>query len=337
MKKQLNYRGTASTKEEAEALAYQLLQPFMDLTKERVTTVTREYADGRQEVRLATSAAEDGAEALALPVVHILDFGGEGKHYKLYLLFDLKRLPFYFQYQPSIVWTLLPLLQPTIKPEEALPVEVVLTADGARQLQRALYDSEETVLERHIQTAREAKKEERIYTLWDNFGELSPLEVKAELEAGDYEGGIGDAELILNAVTGKTYRTEKAYLKALAAWAGADAVEKYKEEILEGYRSYKALRFADFLHHSLLFTEDYSYVEAHYKEYASAVGYKEEYAPLAHIGDGTALDAALYMYLKDYLGVRQLFDGLTEDRVAEYLNAPASTLKKLDTMDFTGL
>ena len=326
------YKGTANTKEEAEALALSLLKPFMQ-EKGIYKTITREYMDGKQTVRLAD--AED--DSIAPPIVFISDFGGEGKVYKLYLVFDWDRLPFYYKYRNPVIASLLPLFAPTIKPAEALPVEVVLTAEGEKKLRKAVYGWEEdTVLQRNIRRAQEETEESmRIYTLFDSFGELSSQEIKEGLEAGDYEGGIVDAEIVLNSLTGKTYRTETAYLKDLAAWAGAEAVEKYKTKILEDYRMYKTVRFMDYLHYMLLYTEDFSYVEAHYQEYASAVGYKEEYAPVSHIGEGTVLEAALHEYLQDYLDGRSFFEGLTEERVREYLNVPAPTYRRLTTLDFS--
>jgi len=326
------YKGTAHTKEEAEALTVSLLKPFMQ-EKGIYKTITREYMDGKQTVCLAD--AEDNS--IAPPIVFISDFGGEGKVYKLYLVFDWDRLPFYYKYRNPVVVDMLPIFAPTIRPAEALPVEVVLTAEGTEKLRKAVYGWEaDTVLQRNLRRVQEeTEKSMRIYTLFDNFGELSPQEIKEEQESGEYEGGIVDAEIVLNSLTGKTYRTEKAYLKDLAAWAGAEAVEKYKTEILEGYRMYKTVRFMDYLQYMLLYTEDFSYVEGHYQEYASAVGYKEEYATVSYIGEGTVLEAALHEYLRDYLDERSLFDGLTEERVREYLHVPVSTYRRLTTLDFS--
>ena len=342
MSKKIIYRSNASTKKEAEAEAIRLLEQVVE-TGERFQTVTKEYTNIHGESSDATVVIlPSGMDAPAedTPIVYIHRDKQETPEkegsYWLYLLFDRKRLPFIYRCN-SDLGELLGILRPTIRPEEPLPVEAILTKDGADTLEAALENfkdytySEET--DAVLQEAKDAPKELRIYAFFDSLGR-SLQEVKEDLEEGTFEVGAADGEIVLNTLTGKTFKTEKAYLKALGDFAGAVEVEKYKEQLLESYGWYKAYRFVHFLLYELLWTEDYSVVESKCKEYASAVGFKEEYMKYLTKGGeeyGSALEYALAIYMDKFLRLPFIFGGLNEMRMAEYMKIPKATLQKILT------
>lgn len=333
------YRGYASSEAEAKELAKSLLTEYIKASG-------LEEKGGRCD---ASTLTEWDSKLLSLAFKYEGD-GGEKKDvfvfimkqaeevYRLYLLFDEDRLPYYLKHVVDYHF-FLPALQPTIKPEAPLPVEALLTYEGARQLDEAIdggylnEKGQETPAEKYLRKAKEAPKEKRIYAFFDDFGEMTLEEVKDALDAGDYDGAVIDAEATLSALTGKQLKTEKDYLSALADFAGKEEVEKYKEELLSSFRFCRAFRFVNFLQYELLRTEDYASVKAHYEEYASAIGYKEEYVDtLLHKGTegtSTALDIALFKYLQHYVQLRTIYDGLSEDRLAEYLNAPKEAIRKV--------
>ena len=340
----IKYRGLASTKEEAEQMAFKLLGDYastIGVEKNKYTLLTEE--EGRELVLLLDDGGEEPiqreeiAKGERTPVVYVRK--REEGLYWLYLLFDRDRLPFFFKYADSLQ-AVLPIFRPTIKPEKPLPVEAVLTLQGTEELEDALeggYAKERPhFLRSYVQRAKDAPKELRLFALFDNYGEASPMEVKEALEAGEYDGGAVGAHLILNALTGKTYKTEASFLKALASFAGKEETDKYKEELITSYRLDKALHFVDFLYYELLRTEDYSDVEAHYKEYASAIGFKEEYTEHLHKTEtepeerGSALELALCRYISPFLDVKAIYSGLSEVRLHEYLKIPATTFRRIE-------
>lgn len=351
----IKYRGIAPTLEEAEQMAERLLGDYastIGVEKRVFTSLRSEDEDGEErelvlllghgEEEITREEIERGERT---PIVYAQRRyketpASEGTYW-LYLLFDKDRLPFFFKYTDSLRIAL-PFLRPTIKPEKPLAVEALLTLQGTEELEDALeggYAKERPhFLRAYVQRAKDAPKELRLYAFFDNFGDGTLTDVKEALEAGEYDGGAVGGDVILNALTGKTYKTEASFLKALASFAGKEAVDKHKDELIEGYRLDKALRFVDFLYYELLRTEDYASVEAHYKEYASAVGYKEEYTELLHKREakpeekGSAMELALYKYLSAFWDLRIVYEGLSEKRIQEYLNVPASTFRRVQTI-----
>ena len=346
MKQYLRYTGHASTKKEAEALAVSLLQQVVE-TGSQYTVVTQEVLGGNSERVLLLPTEEEPASPKTpyTPAVYIHGRKEEKDSlFWVYLLSDRDRLPFYYKYSPTTD-VLLPLLRPIQKPEKALPVEAILTYEGAIELDALIKGDGggdyASILEKSLNKVKEAAnatEELKAYSLFEDFGDWSLNDIKDALEEGDEDmGGIADASL-LNGATGATYKTEKDFLKGLAGLVGKKAekvVEKYKDRLLSSYRFEKAYRFIDWLTLELVRTEDYRGVEAHYKEYASAIGYKEEYtnALLRKEGKGaaTALELALAKSLKGFIGFSSYFDGISDTRVAAYLNAPEDTIRKIYT------
>ena len=322
MDKRIIYRNTASTKKEAEAEAIRLLEQVVE-PEGRFQTIKKEESTDKEgysydaAIMLLPSATAVPTEDT--PVAYIHRFERETPeskgYYRIYLLFDKERLPFIYRSITRLGF-ILALCCPTIRPEKAIPVEVVLTKEGKDILYEALSTVKEDTpyssrIDKYVLEVKNAPAEQRIYILED---------------AGE------DTEIVLNGLTGKTYKTEKAYLKALADIAGEEEVEQREADLLDDYRFGKAIRFVDFLEYELLRTEDYASIETHYEEYASAIGFKKEY--MKHLTKkgkkyGSALEVALAQYLDRLLEMPHAFGGLTGTRVAEYLNVPAATLRKI--------
>lgn len=342
MSKRITYRSEASTRKEAEAEAIRLLEQVVE-TDKGFQTVTKDADNEADSADTTVVLLPSGMDAPAedTPIVYIhrqrKETPEESGIYWLYLLFDRKRLPFIFR-SISDLGFILAILRPTIRPENPLPVESILTKEGADELDAALeyvkgYGLYSESTDAVLQDAKDAPQELRLYAFFDRL-DRSLQQVKSELEKGVFAEGTADGEIVLNTLTGKTYKTEKAYIKALGDFAGAVEVEKYKEQLLESYGWYKAYRFVRFLLYELLRTEDYDAVESHYKEYATTIGFKEEYMKyITKEGEkyGSAMEYALALYMDYFLRMPFIFGGLNEMRMAEYLKIPNATLQKIYT------
>lgn len=282
---------------------------------------------------------EDGqafkTESGEVPTVYVAEREKETSQkegsYSLYLLFDSNRLSF-FASQLSAKEHLLPLVRPLVRPTDTLKVEDVHTLKGRRTL-RSYFDygdyeeSPDGTLEA-LKLFQDAPKELKLYALFDNFGELSLQEVKEALEAGDYDGGEKDGELVLHLLTGETYETEKKYLSALAELCGADVVEKYKDKLASGYRFYSASYFVEYLDYTLRQVEDYSILQKQEAELAKR--YELEGESLSELGAPTgfsALDVALARWLENEYGLPTLYEGLSPTRIADYFRIPLDKLR----------
>lgn len=342
-KDMIKYRQIVETAEEVENAARRLLEQVAD--RDRLYTFfvdTMEGADFPFRVYLvyADEVPRCNQEQYANTILPIVYCAEKPSGYSLYLLTDRSKLPVYYRslQNEEIV---LPLCQPTIKPESGLPVEALLTKEGQELIDSL--DSVERVVEspeveRRLTLASPAL---RLAALFDVY-EKGISEAKynkalkaalSELEKDTYEGGAVDNEAAIALVTGKDTSTEKRYLAAVATYLGTPVPEKYKKELVHGYRFYKALRFRDWLYYELLRTEDYKHVETIAAEAAKKIGYKEEY--LSEIIDTTKVEGvsitklALVKYLLNYLHWSKYYDGITDSRLADYLNVDKSTFQDI--------
>lgn len=323
----IKYTARAATEAEAERIAASLLLQVSKTGGESFTITTKKRGVFSYSI-LGEDSPEDYEKGQnCTPVVFTyradgLKYGED--IYFLYLLFDERRLPFYAtQIREK---SILPLARPQVKPAEEIPVERLLTLEGAELVEDwkdSTYEIDPTPspLEKHLETLRKAPKNLRIYAFFDTFGQ-SLNAVKKELESGDFDRGEADGELLLYAVTGKTHTTEKEYLKDLSEYTGAEVVQKYKKELLSGFRFYKEQRLRDYLLYELYRTEDYSYISQNYEAYASALGVNTVEK------SGLSLpEKALALYLGGYNSV--FYSGLTEKRLADFLKVPKETLRKI--------
>lgn len=340
----IKYRTTVETAEEVENAARRLLGQVAD--RERLYTFfvdTMEGTDFPYRVYLgyANEVPRCNQEQYANTVLPIVYCAKKPSGYSLYLLTDRSKLPVYYRslQNEEIV---LPLFQPTIKPESELPVEALLTKEGQELIDSL--DSEKRVVESPEVERRLtlASPSLRLAALFDVY-EKGISEAKynkalkvalSELEKDTYEDGVADNEAAIALVTGKDTSTEKKYLAAVATYLGTPIPEKYKKELVNGYRFYKALRFRDWLYYELLRTEDYKHVETIAAEAAKKIGYKEEYL-LEILGDLkpaeglTVAKLALVKYLHRYLQYGKYFDGITDSRLASYLNVEKATFQEI--------
>lgn len=339
-KDMIKYRQIVETAEEVEPAARKLISQVVD--KDKLHTLIVETEEGKKYPSLVCIVYVDSMpdvnksdyerETLPKVYVHELPSG-----YALYLLTDREKLPLYYRSltNESVI---LPLYRPTIKPESELPVEALLTKEGQELIDSL--DCEETVVESPEVERRLtlASPSLRLAALFDVY-EKGISEAKynkalkvalSELEKDTYEDGVADNEAAIALVTGKDTSTEKKYLAAVATYLGTPVPEKYKKELVHGYRFYKALRFRDWLYYELLRTEDYKHVETIAAEAAKKIGYKEEYL-LEILGDLkpaeglTVAKLALVKYLHGYLLYGKYFDGITDSRLASYLNVDKAT------------
>lgn len=257
---------------------------------------------------------------------------GDGDYW-LYFLFDSERLSFCTRHL-SRKETLLPLLRPLVRPTESLSVEAVHTLEGRRLLRTYFnYGEEETSPDGSLQAVQlfqEATPELKLYALFDDFGELTLEEIKEALEAGDYDGGVKDGELILSVLTGKTYDTEKKYLSELSKLCGAEVVKKYEDSLLSGYRFYSATYFVDYLDYTLRQLEDYALLKEQETELSKR--YKLSAKALSELAGepASALDYALARFLaNEYYSLPQAYEGLSPTRLAEYFRIPLDKLREL--------
>lgn len=339
--KRIQFYATAYSREEAETKAKELLEqlPKKEGILYHYTTREEAYRVGETEENFFVSLVPTGE--LYRPSNSLQTFPSvvanhtkrikEGR-YELYLcLYD--RLPFFIKHLEGME-RILAILKPTPRPVEALPVEAINTPEGRKTLDATIsrfepYEEKSEASE----LLQSVEQELKIYTLYDNFNEYSLEEIKEGLETGDYDGGIGDGQLILSEATGETYKTEEEYLNALATICGEDAVEQHRERLSNGFRFYKALFFLQYIEYRLLQTEDYALVEAELPTLVERYVIKEE--DLQAVGESmdTILRHALNRYLQIYLNFRQFYNGMTDSRVAEYLNAPLKLIQELGIKD----
>lgn len=327
----MKYTARANTKSKAIEKAGSLLRQFIPAGGVLNTVSKEKEVDGTLvawEVRL------QGREES--PVVYITrsEGGKEGEEgrYTLYLLENKERLSFcdrcLFDYSIT-----LPSFRPLQKPTEPLTVEALRTPQGYRQLEKYFnYGEPVDEHQEDVELFQETDKEERIYTLFDDFGVLSLSDIKEEIESGLYDGGAIDGEMILAEVTGETYETEEKYLDALARYCGVEAVEKFKDELVDSYRFYSVDRYLRFLEYRLHQTEDYASLLEEEPELARRYGFKrEQLESLTNIGNASTVDVALAHVLITYINASHLYEGLTPQRVADYMRVPEDTLRLVFT------
>lgn len=340
----IKYRQTVKTAEEVEPAARKLIYQVVE--EDRLHTLIMETEEGKKYPSLVCIVYADSMpdvnksdyERDTLPKVYVLEVPSG---YALYLLTDREKLPLYYRSltNESVI---LPLHLPTIKPENELPVEALLTKEGQELIDSL--DCEEVVVESPEMERRLtlASPSLRLAALFDVY-EKGISEAKynktlkvalSELEEGIFVEGVADNEVAIALVTGKDTSTEKKYLAAVATYLGTPVPEKYKKELVHGYRFYKAFRFRDWLYYELLRTEDYKHVETIAAEAAKKIGYKEEYL-LEIRGDlnpaegFTAAKLALVKYLHRYLQDGKYFDGITDSRLASYLKVDKATFEEV--------
>jgi len=332
----IQYREDAATKQEAEEKARKLLLQLLPAGESSFFTLTSTDAKDNEgdflfySLSLKMKPDEDESN---LPTVYVYrikrETSSESGKYWLYLLPDKEKLPF-FSKQLRSLQILLPYSAPLLQPDESLAVEDVRTPAG-RELLETYYNFGETFptskAKEAVELIRTAPKELRIYAFFDNFGEDTLQDVKDALDAGEYEGGTLDGELILSLLTGETYETEKKYLSALSELCGAEAVQKYKDELLHGYAFYALSFYVRYLEYSLRQSEDFSALQREEPELRKRYGFKEKYLDEVN-GDATALELALARYLSGYTEARSLYAGVTLARIADYIGAPLETVRK---------
>ena len=335
--KRIRFYATAYSREEAETKAKELLEqlPKKEGILYHYTTREEAYRVGETEENFFVSLVPTGE--LYRPSNSLQTFPSvvanhtkrikEGR-YELYLcLYD--RLPFFIKHLEGME-RILAILKPTPRPVEALPVEAINTPEGRKTLDATIsrfepYEEKSEASE----LLQSVEQELKIYTLYDNFNEYSLEEIKEGLETGDYDGGIGDGQSVLSEVTGETYKTEEEYLTALSNLCGVEAVEQHRKQVVHGYRFYKALHFLQYVEYRLRQTENYLTVEAELPELEQKYGIKAEDYTEIGISREALLSTALYRYLREYLNHRAHFNGVTDSRIADYLNAPLNVIRRL--------
>lgn len=331
----VQYREDAATKYEAEEKARKLLLQLLPAGESSFKLVSTDAKDTEGDFlfySLALKRKPDEDES-NLPTVYVYrikeETSSESGKYWLYLLPDKEQLPFYSK-QLRSMQILLPFSAPLLKPDESLEVGAVHAPSGREKLETYFNFGETypTSKEREaVELLRTAPKEMKIYAFFDNFGEGTLQDVKDALDAGEYEGGTLDGELILALLTGKTYETEKKYLSALSELCGAEAVQKYKDELVHGYAFYSLSFYVRYLEYRLRQSEDFSALQQEEPELRREYGFKEKYLDEMQ-GDATALELALARYLSGYTEARSLYAGVTLARIADYIGAPLETVRK---------
>lgn len=339
--KRIRFYATAHSREEAETRAKELLEqlPKKEGILYHYTTREEAYRVGETEESFFVSLVPNGE--LYRPSNSLQTFPSvvanhtkrikEGR-YELYLcLYD--RLPFYLKHLEAME-RVLATLRPIPRPVEALPVEAINTPEGRKTLDAILCQyynegekSEASELLKYVE------QEYKVYTLYDDFNELSLEDIKQGLETGDYDGGVRDGQLILSECTGETYKTEEEYFHALAKICREDTVEQHKEKLSNGFRFYKALHFLQYVEYRLRQTEDYSLVEAELPTLVERYVLRDEDLKAVGLNMDTILRHALKQYLQHYFNLRAHYNGMTDKRVAEYLNAPLSLIQELGIKD----
>lgn len=335
-RKNIQFYGTASTREDA-----------VEKAKELLKQVPSEEGELHYHIEVEGTHSEKGELTFFVVRCKASDFNRHNDDslirlypsalamkrentYSIYLcIYD--RLPFYFKHSETLD-VLLSFWSPIPKPVDNITVEDMNTPEGRRAMDAIFTKGQANTEPSDTSEALQyAEQELKIYALYDNFGELSLEEVIQALETGQYDGGVTDLQEALSEVTGKAYKTEEEYLNALAELCGADAVEQHREKVVHGYRFYKALYFLHYVEYRLRMTEDYSLVEAELPELEERYGMKEEYYKEIGLNREHFLLNVLYHYLQPYVTFTDFFGGMTDTRVAEYLKAPIELIRQLGT------
>lgn len=330
----IRYQDTATTQAEAEEKALQLL---LQLTGDAssIETVTREGKTKGDEGFLYLNVSLQGKPGE--PTVYIRqnkkETSTEAGDYTLFFVYDKDKLPFYDKHL-SDKQLFLPLSYNTLlKGEKPLSVEVVTTQEGRDYLEQYFSHGEPVSHEEDVQLFRETPKGLKLFTLFDSFGEMTPQEVKEALEAGDYDGGEKDGERILEEVLGRPIKDEADYLSELSTLCGADVVKKYSSRLKGGFRFYRLDYSLKYLDYSLRYSEDYPDTQKREAELEAKLGKQDEELS-RYGGEGFTLsEVALARYLAGYFFIPFVFDGLSPQRLADYLNVPSDTLRKIETSE----
>lgn len=338
MRQYIDYASTKSeAKEKADALLRQIYSGDTNFT-----TIRSEAEDGKGGFLFFTLSLNTGREKYTpdeairkLPTVFVARGEAETSEspgrYWLYLLESIDKLPYYVK-QLTRLEVLLPYVMPVQRDDTPLSVEAMHTPDGRYFLEGILAGKEcRQSLKEDVDLFQGAPKELKLYALFDNCGEMTLEEIRDELEAGTYDGGTRDGELILSASTGEKYDTLEKYIAKLSEICGADVVGRYRAKLEEGYNFYSVNAYIQYLEYRLRQTEDYELLSKEEPELAKRYGYQA--TALNGLRENkqtsTALEIALAHYLKDYLDFRSLYDGLSYTRIADYMRIPASTIERV--------
>lgn len=321
----MRYIARANTKSQAIEKAISLLRQFVPAGGVlNVETNERSEDDTLVYMTVTIKGREDS------PVVYLNknEVGSESRYF-LYLLENEEKLSFcdrcLFDFR-----IMLPSFRPLQKPTEPLTVEAMRTPRGYRQLEEYFNYGEEVEVpaREDVLLFQETDKEKRIYSLFEDYGVLSLSDIEEEMEEGLYEGGTIDGEMILSEITGDTYETEEKYLEAVASFCGVEAVEKFKSQLVEGYRFNTVDRYLRYLEYRLRQTEDYAQLKEEEPELARRYGFKKEYLDsLEDIGGASTVDVALAHVMDIYTSASHLYDGLSSQRIADYMRVPAETMR----------
>lgn len=320
--------GREEAKEAARELLLNYVKPTYNYTLASTTTRTEDGEENSYSLTLLPNWVKDIPEEERLrkyPTAFVAQMGSTDS-YRVYLcLYD--RLPFYAKHLTELPM-MLAMLAPTLKPTEPITVEAAHTAEGRELLDMALFceSAEGNIAEELLNTDKALK----VYTLFDNFGTLTPEEVKEEIEKGYFDGGVTDVERALTTITGEIYTSEEQYLTALSKLCTATSVKKYKKQIIQAYRFYKAIYFVEWLEYQLRMTEDYGALAEQLPELKKAYGITPQDMETITEDTYTEAELALARYLSNYFECTAVYDGLTNQRIAEYLNAPYELIERID-------
>ena len=320
----MRYIARANTKSQAIEKALSLLRQFIPAGELlNIETNEKSVDDTLLYMTVTIKGREDS------PVVYLNknEVGSESRYF-LYLLENEEKLSFcvrcLFDFR-----IMLPSFRPLQKPTEPLTVEAMRTPRGYRQLEEYFnYGEPVDEHKEDVELFQETDKEKRIYSLFEDYGVLSLSDIEEEMEEGLYEGGTIDGEMILSEITGDTYETEEKYLEAVASFCGVEAVEKFKSQLVEGYRFYTVDRYLRYLEYRLRQTEDYAQLKEEEPELARRYGFKREYLDsLADIGEASTVDVALAHVIDNYTSASHLYDGLSSQRIANYMKVPEKSMR----------
>lgn len=329
----IRYIDIASSREEAESRAVSLLFQLSE-TGEPRTFFTKE---GKAEDGSLLYLSLSFQDSLRDPAVYINqrkpETSEEEGSYSVYFLYDRERLSFIDKHLADVP-LLLPTVRPLLKWDESLTVEAV-TSPAGRDLLEAYFDYGAPVSHQaDVQLFKETPKPLRLFTLFDSFGELSPQEVKEALEAGDYDGGEKDGERILAEVLGRPLKDEADYLATLSEYCGAGVVKRYASRLRDGFRFYRLDYSLKYLEYSFRQVEDYPTVKEKADELERALGSQDKTLAKYVREEGySLLEVVLARYLGDYTSLPSIFDGLSPQRLADYLNVPSETFRKVEASD----
>lgn len=328
----IRYIDYASTREEAESKAVSLLFQNCEAGVPR-TFFTKEGKAGDGSLLYLSLSFKD-EYAPDEPAVYISqrkpESSEEAGSYSVYFLHDRKKLSFIDKHLADVP-LLLPTVHPLLKWDEPLTLEAVTSPTG-RDFLEAYFDyGKPTSHEEDVQLFKDTPKPLRLFTLFDSFGELSPQDVKEALEAKDYDGGEKDGERILAEVAGRAIRDEEDYLATLSEYCGAGVVKRYASRLRDGFRFYRLDYSLKYLEYCFRQVEDYPTVKAKEDELVRALGSQDKtLAQYVKEERVSLLDVVLAHYLGGYLHAPSIFDGLSPQRLAEYLNVPRDTFRRIE-------